>query len=384
MSFSFVLLTGILLAVAYFRMYMMAMLWVTLLSYLFVKQVDEKQNVKFYGFIYLVTVAGALTHYYVIVYAFLISCVYGIYLLWSKRIKETLLFCVTMAFAAGTSIAVFPAMIQHMFFGYRGTEAIDNLIVGRTGGYWEALKTFFSLINQQIFGNMLGYILIGLVILAVLRYSKIDFGIECENASGGISLGLERKTVIRYAFLFIPCFFYFMLVSKMSFVTADRYISPIYAVSYVGVMCITYAVLNYFLKDKAFLAVSITMCALLIGGSYASTGWQYLFRDSRSFLAEAEAHSDYDCVCVFNGDSWLIHPEFEEYSNYKSITFITLTEFQEEGITRWASPDGIIVSFIGYSYNLDEAVQKVVQDNGYSGFTKLGTYGFDNSYFLYK
>ncbi len=49
-----------------------------------------------------------------------------------------------------------------------------------------------------------------------------------------------------------------------------------------------------------------------------------------------------------------------------------------------ASPDGIVVSFVGYSYNLDEAVQKLVQENGYEGCTKLGTFGFDNTYFLYN
>lgn len=384
-SFSFVALTGILLAVSYFRMYVMAMLWVTLLAYLFAEQVDEKQNFKFYGFIYAVTVAGALTHYYVIVYAFLISCVYGSYLLWNERIKETLFFCVTMALAAGTSVAVFPAMIEHMFFGYRGTEAIDNLIVGRNGGYWESLKIFFTLLNQQVFGNLLGYILIGLVILTAVRYSEKDLrgegGFVPED---GISLGMERKIKIRYALLLIPCFLYFMLVAKMSFVTADRYIVPVYAVCFAGVICMTYKVLEYFLKNKAFLIGSIVMSALLIGGSYASSGWLYLYRDSRPFLAEAEAKSDYDCICVFEGDSWLLLPEFAEYCNYKSITFITLEELNKDGIHRLASPDGIIVSFVGYSYNLDEAVQKLVQENGYEGCTKLGTFGFDNTYFLHN
>lgn len=384
-SFSFVALTGILLAVSYFRMYVMAMLWVTLLAYLFAEQVDEKQNFKFYGFIYAVTVAGALTHYYVIVYAFLISCVYGSYLLWNERIKETLFFCVTMALAAGTSVAVFPAMIEHMFFGYRGTEAIDNLIVGRNGGYWESLKIFFTLLNQQVFGNLLGYILIGLAILTAVRYFEKDLRAEGGFVpEDGISLGMERKIKIRYALLLIPCFLYFMLVAKMSFVTADRYIVPVYAVCFAGVICMTYKVLEYFLKNKAFLIGSIVMSALLIGGSYASSGWLYLYRDSRPFLAEAEAKSNYDCICVFEGDSWLLLPEFAEYCNYKSITFITLEELNKDGIHRLASPDGIVVSFVGYSYNLDEAVQKLVQENGYEGCTKLGTFGFDNTYFLHN
>ncbi|HAT90449.1 MAG TPA: hypothetical protein DCS73_12100 [Roseburia sp.] len=47
-----------------------------LLTYLFLKQVDEKQTRKFYLLTGLTTIAGALTHYYVIVYAFFCPLLY--------------------------------------------------------------------------------------------------------------------------------------------------------------------------------------------------------------------------------------------------------------------------------------------------------------------
>lgn len=385
MSVSFVLLSGILHAVAYFRMYIMAMLWVTLLSYLFVKQVDEKHDFRFYRCLYLVTAAGALTHYYVIIFAFFISCMYGVYLLWEKRIKEVLFFCLTMALAAGTSIVVFPAMIQHMFYEYRGVEAIGNLAAARYDNYWDALKAFFTVLNQQVFGGMLGHIIISFLILSAVIYFRDERNAGEEWMSvRDIFLRYDRKCVKRYVLLVIPCFLYFMLVSKMSFVVADRYISPIYAVSYVCIMCMIFTVLNGFLKGNAFIVLTVSISALLIVGSYVSAGWTYLFWDSRAFLAAAEEHGNYDCICVFEGENWLLHPEFAEYSVYKSVTFISPDELREEGIAKWDSGEGVIVSFIGNSYNLDERVQELVWNNGYGGYIYLGTFGFDNSYFLHK
>ena len=56
----------------------MAMFWITLLSYLFVKEVGNKRSGwKFYVSIFMTSVVGALTHYYCIVYTVGISAVYG-------------------------------------------------------------------------------------------------------------------------------------------------------------------------------------------------------------------------------------------------------------------------------------------------------------------
>lgn len=380
LSVSFIFMTGILSAVTYFRMYLAAMLLVTLLTYLFLKQVDEKHQFKFYAGIFLVTVAGALTHYYIIVYAALISCVYGIFLLWNKRIKETLGFCAAMALAAIASVAVFPAMIEHMFFGYRGTEAIDNLADNMN--YWEALKAFFNLINKQMFGNMLGYLILGLIILFAIRYAKNGMGAFEELGGDAISFGFERKAVIRYALILIPCFLYFMIISKMTFTASDRYLTPIYAVFFVGVMSVTYAVFKYFSGRKTFVGISVVMTALLIGGSYASSEWPYLFRDSQDFLAEAEAHGNYDCICILGGDSYMLYPEFAEYTNYKSITFLTAEDLEKEGIGQWASPEGVLISFIGAVADTDHAANMLKEEHGYANVIKLGSFGYDNTYFL--
>lgn len=382
LSVVFILTNGMLGGVSFFRMYMMAMMWVTLLSYFFLKQVDEAHNGRFYVKIGLVTVAGALTHYYVIVYAVLISCVYGIYLLWGRRIKETLFFVLTMIASGIVSVAIFPAMIQHIFFGYRGTEAIQNL--SDKMSWWESVKAYYDFISQQMFGKMLGYIIVALVLLAAIRYSKNYF--EKAAGAGGecFHFGFERKVIIRYALMLIPCFLYFLLISRVTFDAIDRYISPIYAVFYVAVMCIVYALQQCFFKGKTYMAVSVLMAALLISGNYANSTWSFLFRDSIAFMTAAEEHSDYDCICIMGGDnSCQFYPAFVEYSKYKSITIITPEKLEESGIGQWASPDGIIVSYIvGNSEIADASVQKLKEDNGYTSVQKLGVGGFNHTYFL--
>lgn len=381
LSVVFILTNGMLGGVSFFRMYMMAMMWVTLLTYLLLKQVEEKQDRRFYIGIALAAFAGALTHYYVIVYEVLISCVYGIYLLYRKRIKETLLFVLTMAVAGVASVAVFPAMLQHIFFGYRGTEAFGNL--GNNADWWESVKEYYGFVDVQMFGKTLSYIIVALVMLAVMRCFKNYFEKALELTGEGFCFGFERKAVIRYALMLIPCVLYFILISRIAFDPIDRYISPIYAVFYVAVMCIVCMVFRYFFKGRIYVAASVLLATLLISGNYINSTWPFLFRSSISLLTAAEAHSDYDCICVMGGSSnSQFYPAFVEYSNYKSITVISFEELEENGIGQWASPDGIIVTMIASYEITDELIQKVKEDNGYASVEKIASNGFNNTYFL--
>lgn len=88
----FVCSTGILSAVSFLRMYIMAMFWVTAVTYLLMRQTGHRQDVRFYLPLLLCTVGGALTHYYCIVYTVFISAVYACCLLYKKRFKETVAF----------------------------------------------------------------------------------------------------------------------------------------------------------------------------------------------------------------------------------------------------------------------------------------------------
>ena len=176
----------------------------------------------------------------------------------------------------------FPAMIKHIFFGYRGTEAIDNF--KKSDNYWDNLKAFFQIVNSQLFGNILAYILIALLVLACVGMLQKYTDVLAESKMTKLSLPLDHKVKIRYILIFVPCVCYFMIVSKITFVNADRYMWPIYAIAFTAVMCLTCTIWRQVLKDGAFIVVTAMMIAVIAWGSFSSCGWQYLFRESQNLL----------------------------------------------------------------------------------------------------
>ena len=67
---------------------------------------------------------------------------------------------------------------------------------------------------------------------------------------------------------------------------------------------------------------------------------------------------------------------------YKSITFITPEELKENGINQWITTNGVVVSFIE-NKDTGEYLQKVMEENGYSGYEELGGFGYDRTYYLH-
>ena len=153
-SLLFILSTGILQNVSFFRMYVMAMFWVTLIAYFFLKAFGEIFSWKLWGKITFVAVAGALTHYYCIIYLCATCLVFVFCLLIQKRWRDIILWSISMIIAAALSVMIFPAMLVHMFSGYRGTESMNNLVGLTWDEHWERLKGYGEFINTQMFGKI--------------------------------------------------------------------------------------------------------------------------------------------------------------------------------------------------------------------------------------
>ncbi len=155
-SIVFSLSAGILQNVSFFRMYVMAMFWVTLMAYLLIQAFGEGFSWKRWTQIGFTAIAGALTHYYCIIYLSASCLILGICLIIGKRWKDIAALMAYMLCAAAVSIAIFPAMLNHMFFGYRGTQSIDNLTQTTSMEQWERIKNFYGFLNTQMLGKIGG------------------------------------------------------------------------------------------------------------------------------------------------------------------------------------------------------------------------------------
>lgn len=369
LSYAFIFTTGILSAVTFLRMYVIAMFWVTLLTFLFVSSVHEEVlNAKWYGSVFLVTVLGALTHYYCIVYAVLLSFVYGLYLIFDRK-KSFCRFCGTMISAGGISVLLFPAMIKHMFFNYRGKEALDN--ISNIEDYWIRLKSFWGFVNQQMFGGMLTYILIAGVfgvVLLILRYN-------------GKILDIFRKykdESVKFILLLIPSIFYYLLVSKIAAYQTDRYLFPIYAVSFVGVMCLIIKVIDSIWKAKEGMIICIIL-SLITVGTWKGFNWPYLYRNTENTLQKASLYKDVNCICFYD-KAWRTQSLFYEAINYKSITFVEKNDWELVDELLDDSVNEVVIMMCGVD-DKTEYINRIMQEHPFlSKYEKIS----GNSYDLYS
>ena len=95
-------------------------------------------------------------------------------------------------------------------------------------------------------------------------------------------------------------------------------------------------------------------------------------------------HKDYDCICVVEGKTYQLYPEFAEYSQYKSITFVTPEYMERNGIEQWKDRDGLVVSMIANMEDNEAVIRQMQKKYNYTDFEYLGTFGYDNTYFLYR
>ena len=367
-SLFFILSFGILNAISFFRMYVMAMFWITLLIYLFLKY-TENTSLSNYAFIGLVTVLAALTHYYCIVFAVIISVVHALLLLRKKAYKNVFALCVFQGIAGVCAISIFPSMLEHMFKGYHGKRAIENM--SNVSDYVERLRTFYGFLNNQLFGGVFGYILL-VVVLAffVLKITKKDFFKE----------KVEKETVEKSVILFLPPLLYFLLVAKIATFQTDRYIFPIYAIGLLACFGITYMLVGAFFKNSKKLAVLGAFLCMITFLGFQKNEFTYLYRDSTELLENASKFENIDCLCVYSS-SGNVQPFFLEASNYKTITFASLDNIWVLQEYDFLSNDELIVSLIGIENN-EQYLQEVA--SYYTGYSVVGSFAYGTSYYFYR
>lgn len=371
-SLGFVCSAGILSAVSFLRMYIMAMFWVTALTYLILRQIGEQLTVRFCLLLLLCTAGGALTHYYCIVYTVFISVVYGCCLLWQKRWKETGFFCLTQGIAGLLSFAVFPAMTRHIFSSGRGEQSAENLIGISMTIWFKRVGLFFNLLDGQLFGGIFVYVFFAaLTILFVrgLRKADVLWGSGKQNAA------------MRYLCGTVPIVLYFILVSKIAVYLTDRYMYPIYAVLFVTIICgIVKWIRSLIGRQYAYVCTTAFIIAVMTVNGWKNIDWIYLFQSSQTLKETASAYADVDCVFVYD-KLWETNSAYYEASGYHSVTFFTLDDLDMLESSDISSHYNLILMTTDDDEEVLETVLELCPALGAS--EHLGEYAYTNTYYLH-
>jgi len=351
---------------SFLRMYCMVMFCVTTLSYILVKNI-EHYSIYSFLFLLIITVIGALTHYYYILYAFFICMTVGIMLLIDKRWKEVVGLIVTMASAGLISYLIFPAMVDHIFHSYRGTESIDNLA---NSDFADRIKDFWLSTSRQLYGGLLEEILLLIIVLLVVRRVK------CGKSKLEEGHCLEKK----YCMLGVPTALFFVTISKSAPILSIRYLSPVFAVALVLVLAALYYMISLTINSLAYqLCIFAFICAIVTLGSYINCDWEYLYRNHDEAMTYAEQNAtNTKAICVYN-DSWRIVTSYYEMAQCSSSAFYQLSSYEEFENQNIKLPDELAFFLIGTDadfldkFEYDHPEYKLVKDNG--------TFGYANVYY---
>lgn len=322
-SIAFAFSGGILSAITFLRMYIMAMFWVTLLTYCFVRRFKEQESDRsFYLKVFTVTVCGAMSHYYCIVYAAFICGVFGVYLLFRKEYREIVCFVSSMAVAGIVSYLIFPAVIIHIFSGPRGIEVMENAAV--FSDFFSRLKSFLRIINEQLLGNCGNVLALGLIIMCVALADKYYNNWKQNNRitfSDFIYNSISKNFLMRHVLLIVPTVLFFITVAKITVYRTDRYMFPIYG-NIILIVCLLLVHIFHQVsvsKICKLCLVCLALCIITIK-SWSTVGWPYLYQDSKLFLEKVSGYSSVDNICLYDA-AWKICPMLMETQAYKSIQF---------------------------------------------------------------
>ena len=245
----------------------------------------------------------------------------SVILIYNHRFKDFIFHVLSVALLGGTtSVVIFPAMIDHLFHGNRGSESISNLT---SASFTEKLKSYYDLLNNALFGRTLTIILFLIIAAVVYVFVMWDRDKKCKVI-------FEKIEIERYCILTFSNVLFVLLVSKMAPYIADRYVSVLFAIMICDIWCLLYKFTDIvFVKHKSkeiFLGV-LAFC-IVISAAFDSN-WPYLNLNAKAqnnYLNQFFRKSD--AICVYN-DEWRINTAYMAASNCDSSIFFKAANFDE-------------------------------------------------------
>ena len=327
---------GVLSGITFIRMYMLLTMWCLGIVVWHIH--TWKQGIKLSVLnsiaLFVLVMAGFLTHYYYAVFLFFLAAYTCLYNWWGRKdLKGSILYGGVVCSGMLVAIIYYPSCLSHIFKGYRGTEAV--------GAFFDVKNTvsridfFTELMNQSVFGGALWFF----VLIAVILFFAVFTG-----KKGMImwkELLQQHEGILQIAFVTLG---YFLVVAKTALLNAEeanRYELPIYgfcmllmiAVIYYFVSCLLQetVILGEELKKKAGKSVPVLGCGLVMIAlafqifALVQGKVQFLYQEDSVNVQWAAEHKDSVIVYLYNPNNvWMIWDESEELMQYETIYFVSL------------------------------------------------------------
>ncbi len=255
------------------RMYELAVLTTLLTMWLTVRALSKtKISYKDYLFISLSVLFGFLNHYYFLVYIFFVFVTVTFVLIREKRLKEALIYFISLLLSGVASVAIFPPLIHHIFFGSRGTGSVESL--QSVGNYLNKLSAYYKIVDICLFWNILFIILPMLSCLFYLSFKK------------------SKKDVMLLSYspmklIFISTLLYFGVIVVVTPFNVLRYVQPILPFFMLVLVFAIYNFVPAVKYQKGIVFMLILISSVFCGNSLFKGDFNYFYSGRKSFYANS-------------------------------------------------------------------------------------------------
>ena len=361
------------------RMYCLSTMFSVLLLYLLISYGECKRWYKAV-FIGLTVFAGLMTHYYFVIYAFILCFVFLIRFIRRREYKAAVGFAVPAFAGVGAMVAVFPAVIDHLFSDklVSGESAVSN--IADPLGYPKRIAKFaLDIINEMPVVVLVGIILLVYVVI-LARNKKID-----------LKAYLSRTHAVG------------VTVSVVVALCAAAILAPVHTSRYIYNLAPAFVIVAGYLMDMVFGAdvkskahsvmttviVSVTVI-LSFAGAYIISP-DYLFPEQIEINETVSEYSD--SVCIYFNDN---------YNSPLTQDLLQLRQFDEVFVTNSAESDALeeylagksdassVVVYVDVSkfwssgFDAEEVIGEFMGKFGYTSYEVMYKYGLSETYVVTK
>ena len=156
----------------FMRMYLLWMMFAVYLTDYIIKYINNASGKKFLTAVLVFSVLQILTHFYGLVFGFVLTAVSGFILLCKRQYKKMFIFATVMIISVTVSWLIFPAMIDIGIHGERGTQLsghLENLYQNFVGVFTGQMPLFIKSIFNHYLIALLCFALFGTITFLAAR-----------------------------------------------------------------------------------------------------------------------------------------------------------------------------------------------------------------------
>lgn len=311
------------------RMYVMATLLVLCCALWHIKAVQGSDRTVFhYIMLCALTVTGALTHYYFLIFALFSGIFYCIYGLCKRKYSEVIKYIITMAAAAALSLLIFPYMFDHIFYGYQGQTAFDNIFF--LTDYMKRIMGMCIHLVRQLLGGPVGIVILAGMFIIMPLYAALKHKV-CRIVVAPEMWYLLTATVG-----------YMMIVAKIGIYRIARFFFPVYPAVAVIAVWLLWQIWGMCAARKNQFRIVLALCLLLPLGTFmcrVDTLYQENGRN-RELLLQSEVKS---CLYVSNEADRGIYGKVGNLTVFDEIFYITYDRIKNLSYETDQMPKSVIL-----------------------------------------